>query len=587
MLGGESPTVFLHVWSGAEADAIRIAQARYPGCRIVPLSHRELRGAGWKGQLRCLRQLRGCAVVFYFQELAGHPQIQLLPWSGLIHRCGETVLADSAGRFEVYHRRHLLRLLPKTALSALLDSFVFVASLLALTLLRTFPRPALPARNRAQADLDVAYLFPYPLSRMAVGGASSHVRGFLGGLRANSALCEIFSGCTLARSDYPIQVIPVKRRRFLFWESAMLSYNLRFASAVRHRLGNRRVRALYQRHGRFVVAGALLARWLQVRFVLEYNGSEEWIARHWDPSRFMPWLKLCERASLRAASLIVVVSEPLREELLQQGVPSERILVNPNAVDPAVFHPGCGGQKIREQFGWEPKHILVGFLGTFAYWHGVEVFAEAIRQVLDNGDSRDETLRFLLVGDGLLRPDIMKALQPYQHPGRVVFTGSIPHDGIPAHLDACDILVSPHVPMPDGRPFFGSPTKLFEYMAMGKAIVASGLDQLAQVLEHETTACLVEPGNVEQLAHAVRRLAADPQFRERLGHNARKAAIERHTWRQNASRLLGSISRMTTAGAEPTSTSKGATAMAAQTTGTKEPLLHGARVGQGEPHARA
>ncbi len=85
-----------------------------------------------------------------------------------------------------------------------------------------------------------------------------------------------------------------------------------------------------------------------------------------------------------------------------------------------------------------------------------------------------------------------------------MFTGSLPREKVVEYLDASDILVSPHIPMPDGSRFFGSPTKLFEYMAMGKGIVASRLEQLAEVLEHDQTALLVTPGNVEELAEAIR-----------------------------------------------------------------------------------
>jgi len=94
------------------------------------------------------------------------------------------------------------------------------------------------------------------------------------------------------------------------------------------------------------------------------------------------------------------------------------------------------------------------------------------------------------------------------------------------------------VPLPDGRPFFGSPTKLFEYMAMGKGIVASRLDQLAEVLTHNNTALLITPGNVDELVDAIHQLAQDQNLRRRLGERARAVAIERHTWQQNAARVL-------------------------------------------------
>jgi glycosyltransferase involved in cell wall biosynthesis len=230
----------------------------------------------------------------------------------------------------------------------------------------------------------------------------------------------------------------------------------------------------------------------------------------------------------------------MRQELIQRGIPEEKILVNPNGVDPDSFHPGCGGNDIRRQLGFQLGQVTVGFIGSFSYWHGIGVLQEAIQVLLREQESGGllPQLRFLLVGDGPLSPEIRDALEPYSGRGWVVFTGQVPHERAPQYLDAADILVSPHVPMPDGSPFFGSPTKLFEYMAMSKAIVASNLDQLAQVLTHQQTAWLVKPGSAPELAHAIRLLATNPDMRSYLGNNAREAALSNHTWQQNAARVL-------------------------------------------------
>jgi len=127
----------------------------------------------------------------------------------------------------------------------------------------------------------------------------------------------------------------------------------------------------------------------------------------------------------------------------------------------------------------------------------------------------------------------------------------VSHDEVPRLLDACDVLVSPHVPLDAGAEFFGSPTKLFEYMAMGRGIVASRLGQIGEVLEHERTALLVEPGNVNELKDAIGRLSSSKELRERLGAAARRAAVERHTWKHNAQKVLDayySLSRWERAG---------------------------------------
>lgn len=524
---------YLEVSSGDPARARELVSLRYPGSQLVELSHRELRDKGWKGQIKSFRALKGLAVVFYFDSFADSKQLELIPWLGILHGCGETAIVDRLGTWRVYRRRDWAWMLPKTFLGLLADGIVFLFWLgyLKLCLLRR-PQKA----KSSSGDHAVAYLFPFPLVAVLAGGAASHIRGFLSGLAANRAICRIFSGIPLPTESYPVELIPNRRTFSVFWESAMLSYNFSFARSVRHELRQQRPALLYQRHGRFSVAGAVLSRQLSIPLVLEYNGSEVWMSEYWDPARFRTWLRLCEEVALKAASLVVVVSEPLKEELLARGIPAERVLVNPNGVDPDFFYPGCGGAALRKNLGFEQKDIVVGFVGTFSHWHGVEVLRDAIRVILNR--KQPVSLRFLLVGHGNLQPEMRNSLQDYEANRQVFFTGLVPHEEVRYYLDAADILVSPHVPMPDGRPFFGSPTKLFEYMAMGKGIVASNLDQLAKVLEHDVTGWMVEPGGVAQLADGIQHLAGDDQLRTRLGRSAREVAVNNHSWRHNSYLVL-------------------------------------------------
>src|SRR5262249_45723544 len=164
---------------------------------------------------------------------------------------------------------------------------------------------------------------------------------------------------------------------------------------------------------------------------------------------------------------------------------------------------------------------------------------------------------FLLVGDGLKMPDVRKILGHHAQGPYVTLAGLVPQHEAPLYLASSAILCSPHVPNVDGTKFFGSPTKLFEYMAMGKAIVASDLDQIGEVLRNtvrldvpenaqETAKCgqmalLVEPGNVEQLATGIQRLIDKPGLREVLGRNARSLALERYTWKRHVHEILNSL----------------------------------------------
>ena len=145
-----------------------------------------------------------------------------------------------------------------------------------------------------------------------------------------------------------------------------------------------------------------------------------------------------------------------------------------------------------------------------------------------------------MVGAGRLRDEVERMVRSAGKAERVIFAGHVEHERVPALLDACDILLSPHVPLEDGSEFFGSPTKLFEYMSMGKGIIASRLGQIGDVLANEETALLVEPGDAGQLADAILCLGRSRELRESLGAAARRVAVERHTWKHNAAHVLES-----------------------------------------------
>ena len=290
---------------------------------------------------------------------------------------------------------------------------------------------------------------------------------------------------------------------------------------------------IYQRYARFSWAGVVAALKTSRPLFLEYNGSEVWVGKHWDRVGKLDLLERYEQLNLKAATRIFVVSEVERRNLETRGVNSNKIIINPNAVDASSFQPGRGGTDVKRRLGFTDNDVVVGFVGTFGPWHGVLVLADAIKTI-----PSDLPIKFLFVGSGSLYAQVQQMLVDDRNAGRVIFTGPVEHKEVPAFLDACDILVSPHVPLTDGSEFFGSPTKLFEYMAMGKGIVASCLGQISDVLDDGNTALLVKPGDPGELASAIRRLAESPELRQRLGTNARETVVQKHTWTHNAQRVL-------------------------------------------------
>jgi len=341
------------------------------------------------------------------------------------------------------------------------------------------------------------------------------------------------------RPDIETHLVPASEAFWNFQELPTFVLNDVFTSNAERALGGRPPAFVYQRYSVNNYSGIQVARSRRVPLVLEYNGSEIWMSRHW--GRPLKYEKLSERIellNLHAADLIVVVSRAMRDELTARGVPDDRILVNANGVDTERYRPDVDGRPVRRQYGLDDS-IVVGFIGTFGPWHGAEVLARAFTALL----KRDPAMsaRLLMVGDGANAAEVRRILHEGGAGGRASLTGIVPQEEGPAYLAACDVLVSPHVSNPDGTPFFGSPTKLFEYMAMGKAIVASDLDQIGEVLAHDRDAWLVPPGDVSRLAGGIERLVRDADLRARLGANARRKALADHTWRQHTRRTIGRL----------------------------------------------
>jgi glycosyltransferase involved in cell wall biosynthesis len=402
-------------------------------------------------------------------------------------------------------------------------------------------RPTCRPASRARL---VAYLRANLWQESQAGGAVAHTTGVLGGLTA-AGMAVTYIGTAefppARRLGLPVAVVPPERMPVRnLPDLPFVAYGSAFTRRAGELLRGKDPGFIYQRYSLLNMSGASLARRLACPLVLEYNGSEVWIARHWStPLLFEGLASRIEAANLTAADLIVVVSKALRDEVVGRGISPDRVLVNPNGVDPDRYHPGLDGSPIRARLGLVDR-LVIGFVGTFGPWHGAEVLARAVKEVA----GRLPAAHFLFVGDGSGMPRVREIVARDGVGDRVTFAGLVPQEEAPAYLAACDILASPHVPNPDGSPFFGSPTKLFEYMAMGKGIVASDLDQIGEILSHGETAWLVPPGDAAALAAGIVRMGEEPALCARLGAAARETAIRRHTWRAHVERLLGRMEEL-------------------------------------------
>jgi len=529
--------IVLLVLSGDPVLAHEKLALAYPHAHVEVVPRGEVQGGGFAKRLRTFRALRPDVFAIATERLAWQRGQNLFMLFGLMVGAREVIMLDSHGDAIKRSRTNVLLGSPARLSS---DAIANVrASSRARRELSRLERIVQTnktfTQRRGKENPRVMYLRSTPGPGTQVGGAASHIKGVVEGLIQLGASVEMVSNDQIAGFDdarAPVTLInPVSSggTRAMF----DINNNLNFTTALLPLINGNAPDFMYQRYARFSWAGVAAALKARRPLFLEYNGSEVWVGRYWDRVGKLDLLERYERLNLQAATRIFVVSDVERRNLERRGVEPGKIVINPNGVDAKVFHPGVGGNVARSKLGFANDEVVVGFVGTFGPWHGVLVLAEAIKAIRCT-----VPIRFVFVGNGSLHGDVRNLLQGECEQKRVIFTGPVEHQDVPALLDACDILASPHVPLTDGSEFFGSPTKLFEYMAMGKGIVASRLGQIGDVLRDGETALLVEPGDVKGLAAAIQRLAESKSLRMCLGENARSTAVRSYTWRHNAQRVL-------------------------------------------------
>jgi glycosyltransferase involved in cell wall biosynthesis len=539
--------------SGDKRASAEWVARELPRAQIQSINKTDLKWGSKREALALVRDLRPDVFAVFTADLRTQSARSAMALFGMMAGARLTVFGDSNGR--VIHRSRVSAFAidaPRLALELLFGYLVMVplSWLLteALSLSLRFRETVRASRSRRatneQAPLAGLYVKASPVGNSpaaSAGGMATHVAGFMGGALALGHALKLLTSDDAGRRGEgiegklisPSSLVTATRALFELWNN--LGFTARSLGYVRTLAASGQIDFIYQRYNRFNWTAVVLSLLTGLPLALEFNGSEVWISENWDPVGLMWLLRRFERLNLKAADHIFVVSEVERKNLLAAGIASNRIVVNPNGVDVDRFRPDCGGRETRAALGISDK-IVVGFLGSFGPWHGAPVLAEAARRI-----SAAAGCHFLFIGDGEQRSTVEGIIDSAGKSVSATFVGRVSHAEAPAYLDACDIFAAPNVPGGDGSEFFGSPTKLFEYMAMARPLVGSRLGQIAEVIDDGSNGLLVEPGDPQALAIAIERLAADEDLRARLGAAARQTVIARYTWRHNAERVFDAM----------------------------------------------
>ena len=325
---------------------------------------------------------------------------------------------------------------------------------------------------------------------------------------------------TRDRQEYPFQTIPLVRYQFTLLKKFGLIHELAKWADVIH----------FQKCFPHTSLPAIYAGY-RLNKPIHYDWDDwEYEIYQYRPLNRAVGISLntVERAIPKLVDTISVASEGLRQLCLSLGVRKDRIFEAHVGADLDRFSPDISGEDIRRYHDLEGKVVL--YLGQLHGAQYLELFLRAAKVMLD----RRQDVTFLVVGSGERFGELHRFTEELGIGHRVVFTGSVGHNLVPKYIALADVTVACFEDNKQTR--CKSPLKIAEYLASGKAIVASDVGEVRRMVSG--CGILVKPGDVGLLVDGMEKFLDDPQLTREMGRRARKRAEEKYNWSVTASNIL-------------------------------------------------
>lgn len=253
-------------------------------------------------------------------------------------------------------------------------------------------------------------------------------------------------------------------------------------------------------------------------------------------------VKSMETRACRRVNSVITICEGLRADLVSRGIPAEKITVVPNAVNAEDFTPCERDPELARKWGLEGAFV-VGFLGSFYRYEGLDLLLEAVARLA----TEQSNLKLLLVGGGEMESALKEQARVLNINEKVIFTGRLPHDQMPAIYSLVDVLVFPRKRM--RLTDLVTPLKPLEAMAMGKSLIASDVGGHEELIQNGETGLLFRADDPANLIESLVRLISDVELRRCLGLKGRKWVESEKNWRING-RAYCSFYKGVSAGSE-------------------------------------
>jgi glycosyltransferase involved in cell wall biosynthesis len=303
-----------------------------------------------------------------------------------------------------------------------------------------------------------------------------------------------------------------------------------FGTALRHKPD-----VIYRRHTLFN-SEYFLAKLFRIPSVKEVNGLIADSARTGKlGDRFsMQVFDWIEHFSMPKADRIIVVASKMKKVLHKDyNIPENKIVWIENGANTDLFKP-MDAKKARNELNLDQSEHYICFVGQFWRTLGIDCLIKSLPYILE----KCPQTRFLVVGGGGIKEELIELAEQLNVSDKVIFTGIVPYHRVPLYINASDICVAPFIKKRNERTGV-SALKIYEYGACGKPIVTSRLPGL-EFVEQSGAGVLVDPDSPEELAEAIMKLIQNPELRKQMGANGRKHVVEGHSW-ESVARRVGEV----------------------------------------------
>ena len=303
-------------------------------------------------------------------------------------------------------------------------------------------------------------------------------------------------------------------------------HNIHLYKKVTHQFVEKHLDLVWERSSRLHWAGLKLAQSKNIPFVLEWKDH----LIDYDYSLFHWFAKRIEMYKIKEANYIVVESNVLKNELINMGVSNDKIYIALNAVNPLEFKRNIEeGISIRNKYKINKDNIVIGYLGSYAFYHNTELLIESACKVLND----QKGVTFLLVGNGKHFKNCMRIANEkgILNKGLIMIDGVAKKD-VPKLLSSMDITVLP------GSTDIICPIKIMEYMASETAVLAPNYKCNTEVVLDNINGLIFEPLNAIDLSEKINDLIGNPIKRMKLSKEAKNYVENNLTWEKTWGKVI-------------------------------------------------